>query len=136
VISNYVIHFLQCRECAGHFAKMSATAADEVFRPSDGVLWLWRAHNKANLRLKGDVSEDPAHPKIQFPSVTACPRCHSGGTVQAGGVWWNENEVLNYLKEFYGSDHVIRDVIQSNFSRTVSATTGKIYYNFNLDHFY
>lgn len=32
---------------------------------------------QANKRLSGDATEDPGHPKIQYPSSKACPRCRN-----------------------------------------------------------
>ena len=35
----------------------------EVSDKRSSILWLWRAHNKANVRLSGDVTDDKAFPK-------------------------------------------------------------------------
>ena len=54
-IRGYVEHFFGCADCAAHFLALTAAADDPMPPPSaDGaaaVLWLWRAHNKVNLRL-------------------------------------------------------------------------------------
>ena len=65
--------------------------------PDQSILWLWTIHNIANRwsvtksfakiwiksfkltsfvrNLAGDATEDPAHPKIQWPSDSQCPTC-------------------------------------------------------------
>ena len=35
----------------------------EVKDKRTSILWLWRAHNKANIRLSGDITDDKAFPK-------------------------------------------------------------------------
>lgn len=32
-------------------------------------------HNAVNHRLQGDITEDPTHPKVLFPSQSQCPDC-------------------------------------------------------------
>lgn len=41
------------------------------------VLWLSTAHNMVNKRISGNPSEDPAAPKIIFPSPEQCRACWS-----------------------------------------------------------
>jgi len=67
---------------------------------NEAVLWLWEAHNVVNKRLKGDLTEDPVHPKIQFPSVTSCMTCRGEGED------WEKDEVLNYLKVRFNKPNV------------------------------
>jgi hypothetical protein len=40
------------------------------------VLWLWMAHNKANRRLSGDLTDDPSYPKEIFPNRQHCTQCY------------------------------------------------------------
>ncbi|XP_076061148.1 sulfhydryl oxidase 2-like isoform X2 [Oratosquilla oratoria] len=95
-IYTYVKHFFSCSYCSEHFQEMyNEDAEQSVHNPEDGILWLWRGHNKVNKRLKGHPSEDPEHPKQPFPSQTACPECwNSSGN-------YNETNVLRYLKSVY-----------------------------------
>ncbi|XP_046551237.1 sulfhydryl oxidase 2-like [Haliotis rubra] len=106
-ISGYMKKFFGCEECSKNFMKMASTVEQEVHDGSDTVLWLWRAHNKANKRLHGDLSEDPQHPKIQFPSRTSCPQCHTGDT------GWDEAKVLTYLVGLYRQDNIVSDSRQT-----------------------
>jgi len=96
-LHQFIFNYLSCVECAKNFNKMAKETLNEVKTPEDTVLWLWKAHNRANKRLAGDPSEDPKFPKHQFPSATLCPKCHfpSGE--------FNEAEVLNFLTQYYSS---------------------------------
>ncbi|XP_039763623.1 sulfhydryl oxidase 2-like isoform X1 [Pararge aegeria] len=100
-IHGYVKHFFGCTECAEHFQAMSLrNRILDVKDNNKAVLWLWISHNEVNLRLTGDVTEDPKHPKIQFPSVTECPECR-----QDRGAW-NLPVVYDYLQRIYGANNI------------------------------
>ena len=110
-IRGYVEHFLGCRECAVNFGRGALRLLDgrhsaRYLAERDGaVMWLWRSHNRANHHLRGDVTEDPAHPKVQFPVQESCPACHHGTS-------WNETAVLQYLVEYYGAANIIDDDVE------------------------
>lgn len=82
----------------------------------DVVLWLWKIHNRANVHLHGDATEDPRHPKIQFPSYEACPACRitSAATARFNLTddMWIESNVLTYLLRFYGQSSIVDDDIE------------------------
>lgn len=103
VITNYLSNFFGCRECATHFVAF-AQKQPAISTPDDSVLFLWRAHNTANRRLHGDLSEDPEYPKMQFPSIDLCWSCYNV-TAEA----WNFDQVLLYLKTVYSPAKLIRD---------------------------
>ncbi|OUC41647.1 Erv1 / Alr family protein [Trichinella nativa] len=94
-IAGYVREFFGCEECATNFGKGAAKIDQNVENAEDVVLWLWRSHNRANYFLKGKPSEDPTHPKQQFPPNSLCPKC--GSDEQS----WNNGEVLEFLVKFY-----------------------------------
>uniref|UniRef100_A0A5S6Q5A8 Sulfhydryl oxidase n=1 Tax=Trichuris muris TaxID=70415 RepID=A0A5S6Q5A8_TRIMR len=94
-INEYMQHFFSCRECADHFGEAAANISSEVTRPEDVVLWLWKAHNRANGFLRGTPSEDPSHPKVQFPTKDLCQSCYT-----ANGQW-EEGGVFEFLTGFY-----------------------------------
>ncbi|XP_055327806.1 sulfhydryl oxidase 2-like [Paramacrobiotus metropolitanus] len=101
---SYIEHLFSCEECSRHFVKY----AESIRRynvahlsNADAALFLWRAHNSANRRLAGDLSEDPAHPKVQWPGSIQCPRCRATSQPVASDVW-NEQEVLKFLQRYYG----------------------------------
>jgi len=114
IIADYIKYFFGCRECADHFAQMARTMPDEVSSVRDLVLWLWRAHNRVNLRLHGDVAtEDPYAPKIQFPPQIACPSCVDErlgkDPFSIPDDAWQLDHVMDYLTRYYSKRSVIDD---------------------------
>lgn len=78
VVSTFIRTFFSCEYCRDHFSAMADTLSEgAVLYDGDAVLWLWEAHNTVNKRLKDDVSSDPSHPKVPFPSRRVCPYCYS-----------------------------------------------------------
>ncbi|KAK3586727.1 hypothetical protein CHS0354_017525 [Potamilus streckersoni] len=105
---GYMKFFFGCQECSKNFLKMAANKGSVVKSSADAILWLWRAHNQANKRLHGDVSEDPSHPKIQFPSQSMCHTCQSSNvTGPEGEIIWNSDEVKQFLLSFYDPDKIL-----------------------------
>jgi len=95
-IHGFVKNFFGCKECSHHFTQMVADDGALMITPmKDQVLWLWKAHNKVNKRLKGTLSEDPGFPKTQFPTDTQCSDCYLKENV------FDESEVLQYLLKMY-----------------------------------
>lgn len=98
---GYVKHFFGCTECSEHFQAMATrNRIFDVKENDKAVLWLWISHNEVNLRLAGDVTEDPEHPKIQFPSTTKCPECR----LSRGA--WNLPAVYEYLQKVYSANNI------------------------------
>ncbi|XP_030039866.1 sulfhydryl oxidase 1 isoform X2 [Manduca sexta] len=98
---GYVKHFFGCTECSEHFQAMAArNRIFDVKENDKAVLWLWISHNEVNLRLAGDITEDPEHPKIQFPSATRCPECR----LPRGA--WNLPAVYQYLQSVYSAGNI------------------------------
>jgi len=93
---GYIANFFTCQQCREHFTKM-AVEVDAMNDKSDkaAVIWLWSAHNRVNKRLAGDTTEDPLFPKIQFPSVKACPDCKTPNGI------WDEDKVYGFLQSAY-----------------------------------
>lgn len=111
-IRKYVISFFGCRHCARHFSEMSANLSNEIRSPDDSVLWLWQGHNKVNARIKGVLSEDPAHPKKQFPMTDLCGDCRSDGVIDEDGnanstIQWDLKEVLAFLVRHYSGKRIV-----------------------------
>lgn len=114
-IRGYMKYFFGCQECSKNFQKMANTMETEIHKPIDAVAWLWSGHNRANSRLHNDVSEDPQHPKIQFPSIKDCPQCHledsSGPEADPDQTpEFNSSAVMLFLIRFYGKDNIVQDV--------------------------
>lgn len=73
---TYIDHYFGCRECAENFKDESKDVESQVRTHEDAMLWLWWTHNKVNLRLVKDDSDDPGYPKMVFPSRDFCPECY------------------------------------------------------------
>lgn len=102
VIGDYVLNFFRCIECREHFRKMAKDRKLEEVKGSDeAILWLWRAHNKVNARLKDDPY---SRQKIQYPSKESCPKCR----YEDGN--WNVKQVLKYMKQKYRSTKLAPNV--------------------------
>lgn len=107
-VKGYMEHFFGCSECSRNFLSMAATIPDEVKSHKDSVLWLWSAHNKANKRLQGDASEDPHHPKVQFPPETLCPLCNQMVKSDQGmSLSWDGDKVLDFLLQYYSEKNIV-----------------------------
>ena len=51
---SFLTSSIRYRECASHFETMVNDDLDDSVQSYDDViLWLWKAHNKVNARLKG-----------------------------------------------------------------------------------
>lgn len=97
-MQGYIKNFFSCTYCAENFAKEIGNLEESVNSLDDSVLYLWKTHNHVNHRLHqypGNITEDPDHPKIQFPSIAHCPKCYTS----SGD--WNQTAVLDYLKNIY-----------------------------------
>lgn len=96
MMRDYIINFFSCKYCAEHFFQMSKTLKGQL-RPGTSIIWLWSAHNKVNQRLKDDETQDPMHPKIQFPSLTMCPLCFERRNK------YNINAVFEFMIDHYSN---------------------------------
>ncbi|VDD81954.1 unnamed protein product [Mesocestoides corti] len=104
-LNRFVPRFFSCSYCAYHFARLTSNVRlshEDVYPDSlneeppfplvvpdpsslpaapkssrDEVLWLNTVHNLVNKRLSGNPSEDPAAPKVVFPSPEQCRACWS-----------------------------------------------------------
>uniref|UniRef100_A0A8D9EMZ1 Sulfhydryl oxidase n=1 Tax=Cacopsylla melanoneura TaxID=428564 RepID=A0A8D9EMZ1_9HEMI len=97
-MQSYIKHFFSCTDCANNFAKETGNLEESIQSLNDSILYLWKTHNHVNFRLHqfpGNRTEDPDHPKIQFPSNSHCPQCYTS----SGD--WNQTSVLSYLKTIY-----------------------------------
>lgn len=57
-----------------------------------------------NKRLSGDVTEDPLHPKIQFPGVAQCPQCQMQ---KDGKLEFSKDVTKKFLMQFYSPSNII-----------------------------
>ena len=110
---EYIDHFFGCRDCAENFLKYAENGAAikrDVKMVKDSVLWLWKAHNDANIRLKGDPqTDDPVYPKTVFPDEQFCPKCMIEKNMyeQKSNTWtmdkreYNIEKTFEFLKNMY-----------------------------------
>ncbi|KAL1130959.1 hypothetical protein AAG570_012200 [Ranatra chinensis] len=91
---GYVKHFFGCTDCSQHFQQMADSIDQDVHSLEGSILWLWKAHNKVNRRLQKDKTEDPKHPKVQFPTPSTCSNCSINGE-------FNDKNVLNFLRAMF-----------------------------------
>uniref|UniRef100_A0A183CB98 Sulfhydryl oxidase n=1 Tax=Globodera pallida TaxID=36090 RepID=A0A183CB98_GLOPA len=99
-IRDWVQDFFACEHCRVHFLRMTTKTAKietSVHRKEDGFLYLWKAHNSVNGRLKGRETEDPNFPKFQFPPKFLCPECRRGSANE-----FEEEKVREFLLKYYG----------------------------------
>lgn len=123
-IRNYIEHYFGCRQCSWNFLK-ETNDIDRLNRTNrfEAIEYLWKGkqnivddftstsietfrlfssvHNSVNRRLSGDVTEDPEHPKIQFPSQFQCPVCQTNETSKKNNV-----ETMNFLLQFYSKENI------------------------------
>jgi thiol oxidase len=119
---GYIKHFFGCTDCSKHFQSMSSkNKIWNVTSEDQAVLWLWASHNQVNKRLSGDITEDPEHRKIQFPSHEMCPDCRIERTSynQNDSIDWDKSQVLQYLKNIFSVENLSN--LGSNDERTFAA---------------
>ena len=110
---EYIEQFFGCRDCAENFLKEAEHGAAihrEIKSTQDSILWLWKAHNKVNLRLRHDTqTDDPAYPKFIFPDEKVCSECHLQGkeALMKTEIWsldgkeYNVAKTLDFIKDMY-----------------------------------
>lgn len=76
---------------------------------------LFLVHNKVNKRLRGEeVSNDPAWPKVQFPTKEQCSACVLRVDENNEVIEYDENETYNYLRNFYNMQNLsIQNVVST-----------------------
>ncbi|XP_052821539.1 sulfhydryl oxidase 1 [Octopus bimaculoides] len=130
-VSNYVSKFFGCEECSRNFQKMSQNISSVIHSHEDSVLWLWEAHNKVNKRLHNDFSEDPFHPKIQFPSAEMCPACHNqnindNSKIIKTNQKWNKAAILDFMIHFYSTNLIkVSESIKNSYNNLLAENSGK-----------
>jgi len=127
---GYISFFFSCRDCSRNFQEHVTTAMYHPGTPDQSLLWLWSIHNTANTMLAGDPTEDPAAPKIVWPSNENCPTCRTNGfghqwaPMRAiNGEVWNEAEVVKYLRFVY---HPSRIVIEDKIKKILEELKEKL----------
>ena len=87
-IRAVVAHFFGCETCKDHFLEMYDTCAHgRCDAAADASLWLWRAHNAVNVRVKGGAD-------FEWPSPESCAQCKKDAS-------WDEARVKVFLRRSY-----------------------------------
>ncbi|XP_065918965.1 sulfhydryl oxidase 1-like isoform X1 [Dysidea avara] len=120
IAKNYVENFFTCEKCREHFSEMARVVLYEAGDDVSAILWLWQAHNRVNKRLANDISTDPAHPKVQFPTPQLCQSCYVNDT--DGSSHWNNTAVFFYLLDFYSLG-----TINITNPKTIDFITGQLW---------
>ncbi|XP_074655304.1 sulfhydryl oxidase 2-like [Tubulanus polymorphus] len=110
---TYIKNFFGCQECAKNFDRGTASFESKMLSANCSVLYLWWTHNIVNDRLKGDLTEDPLYPKVQFPTRVQCPKCRLDPDTKDLKVItkpkWNETKVLEFMIDFYRKANIVQD---------------------------
>eukprot|EP00095_Tigriopus_kingsejongensis_P002549 maker-scaffold309_size213625-snap-gene-0.17 protein:Tk02549 transcript:maker-scaffold309_size213625-snap-gene-0.17-mRNA-1 annotation:"sulfhydryl oxidase 2" len=140
-MTSYIHHFFSCRHCAQHFAHKVQTLGRLPKSPQDSIIWIWQIHNMANAKLKGDLTEDPVHPKIIWPSPALCPECRvpergsapPGWLLTIDGTLWNLAKTAEYLVQVYRAENIVESTF--NMSNLLRASTYQYFSFLSVFHF-
>ena len=109
-IRLWVRGFFGCAECAKHFsAYYDANDGGLQEGHIETSLWLWRAHNAVNLRLRAE-DEDAAPYKKLWPSNESCKECYveaaRNGSAPMSDIedihaQWEPHRVFEFLQETF-----------------------------------
>lgn len=105
-MKEYIQEYFGCRECARHFGQTIQNGdgiIENVKTSKDSVLYLWHIHNKVNIRLSGDISEDPQYPKQVFPDKDFCFKCHV--PLRGSNLWdeFDRDEIYSFMVNQYSN---------------------------------
>ncbi len=64
--------------------------------------------------MRNDASEDPQHPKVQFPSVYLCLRCQSMNNE------YDQHKVLAFLIKYYAKTNIDKSFLARKTSENLS----------------
>ena len=117
IIRNYMEHFFSCEFCRVNFMRHTRHWVEElsndqsIWSEKRAILELWKLHNVVNTRLHKDpITEDPMHPKIQFPALEDCERCRRKlpgfkSVFNIAYSDWNLQETFEFLLDYYSTAH-------------------------------
>ncbi|CAF1198762.1 unnamed protein product [Adineta steineri] len=100
-VKSFIKHFFGCRHCSDNFMKETSDFHQlDSGDKNSAIIYLWKIHNHVNKRLHGDETEDPKHPKVQFPSENLCSTCQSDDNN------FDMTTTLNFLLKFYSKNNI------------------------------
>ncbi|CAF3326317.1 unnamed protein product [Rotaria socialis] len=115
-IKNYIKFFFGCKQCSDNFMKetINITQLDSQNK-HQAIIYLWKVHNSVNKRLQGQITEDPKHPKVQFPNRYLCTTCKSINNSQNNDDY-DISKTIDFLLDYYSRKNIDISLI-SNKSR-------------------
>lgn len=119
-IKHFIKHFFGCRHCSENFMKETEDIHQLSSKDKNAaIIYLWQSiidssihklssffflinlvHNHVNQRLHGDETEDPQHPKAQFPSSNLCSNCRSTTND------FDLSKTLDFLLRYYSKENL------------------------------
>lgn len=108
-IKEFIHFFFQCKDCAEHFLELTNEAdAKSIVSKRDGILWLWKTHNRVNKRLSEELDKvgkgDPQFPHMQWPMKNICSDCANGSS-------WNDEKVYLFLFDHYQGESIGKGIL-------------------------
>ena len=105
-LHGFINNFFSCAVCRDHFLEiMDEARAPDYSTQASFALWMWRSHDRVNLRLRQEEkalnASNPERPKGFFPSPELCDAC-----VGLNGRRVERGKVLRFLDTFYRADLV------------------------------
>lgn len=107
-MKKYIFNFFSCSDCVKNFKNEttffmppSLTKNNVKNFNKQEIVWLWEVHNSVNHRLAGDRTEDPEHPKIQFPLRIDCPECYKKSSSRGSVKEFNRDGVYKFMMDYY-----------------------------------
>ncbi|CAF2870317.1 unnamed protein product [Rotaria sp. Silwood2] len=110
-IKNYIKHFFGCRQCTTNFMKETINITQLNSQSKrEAIIYLWKIHNRVNKRLYAKITEDPKHPKVQFPSKKLCATCQSMNKDNTSNEYII-SKTINFLVEYYSKENIDTSLI-------------------------
>ncbi|CAF3331192.1 unnamed protein product [Rotaria sp. Silwood1] len=104
-IKNFIKNFFGCRHCSENFMQETKDIHQlDSQNKYSAIIYLWKIHNRVNKRLHGDDTEDPQHPKIQFPSESLCSNCRTATDNSDNN--FDLSNTINFLLRYYSKDNI------------------------------
>ena len=103
---GYIKNFFGCDDCVRHFVEAvedGEAIKREVKDKNTSILFLWRIHNRVNVRLKGDITDDLKFPKEVWPNKQHCTDCYNNRLTTDLWSEFNHHKVLNFLNDIYSN---------------------------------
>lgn len=137
-IKNYIKYFFTCRKCSDNFMEETKDINQlNLANKYEAIAYLWKSkmkfffssyfsilyllvHNHVNQRLRNDVTEDPDHPKVQFPSKYLCATCRVKN--KNNHTEYDMSKTIDFLIVYYSKENIEKSSISKSLNRSESVT--------------